>query len=570
MTKPLHVALRGMLLGGLALLATDTYAQLKVGDHPTKINKASVLELESDRQGLLLPRLKQFSDIDALTPPDGMIVYYDPAPPAPATDKGLYIRRNGAWEKMANNADANSNWKLTGNDAVAGNFIGTNAGSVPLVLKGQGVDGLIIDNGYAFFKKLDLVTTGVDVLLVDPTTGKVSRRTISESAFTTAINSLNGDKTAAQTLSTDAADYSFAHDGAGDHKLTIATQDGTKTVGLLTKADYLRFDQATKALVITGFNTTPNANGLSITTIAGNPSLALHAADATNPGALTATDQNIGGNKTFKNNLIVDGSGTISSGLTVTGATLLKDDAVINKSLQVGTTSELKGKVTLGSVAAGTATDLDVLMLGTTGEVIKKTLPASAFNPVINTINGLKGPDVTINNGIQGPDVHFTQDAATQTVTLHIPTATPLTDRGLMSNGDQTFKGNKKLNDDLAVRTKVIVGDTTALANSTLQVAGSVSMNIVNVSADHPMTDADNTILVDCSGGDRKVTLLTAVGRKGRVITVKKIGGTLARSLQILPNGAERIEDGTDYFIYNDWTFVTLQSDGANWFIIRK
>jgi hypothetical protein len=98
-----------------------------------------------------------------------------------------------------------------------------------------------------------------------------------------------------------------------------------------------------------------------------------------------------------------------------------------------------------------------------------------------------------------------------------------------------------------------------------------MSLNITNQNANYVMTDNDNTILMNCTSGNLTVTLLPAGPRKGRIVTIKKIGGTLANSLQILTASAsEHIEDGTDYFIYNDWTFVTLQSDGANWFIIRK
>ena len=50
-------------------------AQLKIGDNPTTIQKSSILELESTRQGLLLPRLTDTAAINLLNPPDGMIVY---------------------------------------------------------------------------------------------------------------------------------------------------------------------------------------------------------------------------------------------------------------------------------------------------------------------------------------------------------------------------------------------------------------------------------------------------------------------------------------------------------------
>lgn len=565
-----------MLLGSLALVATNSYAQLKVGERPTKINRASVLELESDRQGLLLPRLTSFTEIDNLTPPEGMVVYYQPTLPAQAKDAGLYVRRNGFWEKMGSDKDATGNWKLTGNDAVAGNFIGTNAGSVPLVLKGQGAEGLIIDNGYAFLRKMDVSVAGLDVLIVDPADGKVSRRKLSESAFKDAIASMNGDATTAQTLTTGdpntgaARDYYFDHNGAGDHKLQISTQDGTRAVGLLTMADYNTFSKATK-IQIGAFNTlATSATGISLDVTGANPVLSLHAATSTTPGGVSAGAQSFGGTKTFVDNIVVNGVGTFGTGLTVTGATTLNDDANLVKGLHVGAASKLDGKVTLGNVSDGALNDYTVLMFGTGGEIIKRVLPQSTFTQQINTINGLKGPDVFINAGNAGKDLNITQDDPSNTVTVNIPTASLVADRGLVSNTAQTFKGDKKFNDEVAVRTRIVVGDTLVAANSTLQVAGSVSMNIVNVSADYTALDTDNTILVDCTGGDRKVTLVAASGRKGRIITIKKIGGSLARSLQIVPAGTEKIEDGTDYFIYNDWTFVTLQTDGANWFIIRK
>src|SRR5215813_6979988 len=80
-------------------------AQLKVGDNPTSIQKSSILELESTRQGLLLPRLSDTAAINALTPPDGMIIYL-------TADNSLRLRSNGAWKKIADLAAANSNWSL--------------------------------------------------------------------------------------------------------------------------------------------------------------------------------------------------------------------------------------------------------------------------------------------------------------------------------------------------------------------------------------------------------------------------------------------------------------------------
>src|SRR5690242_20808555 len=92
-------------LMGTGMLAN---AQLKVGDNPTSIQKSSILELESSRQGLLLPRLADTAAINSLTPPDGMIIYLN-------ADNSLRLRSNGVWKKIADLSEASSNWSLKGN-----------------------------------------------------------------------------------------------------------------------------------------------------------------------------------------------------------------------------------------------------------------------------------------------------------------------------------------------------------------------------------------------------------------------------------------------------------------------
>src|ERR1700754_859826 len=106
-----------------------TQAQLKIGDNPTNIQKSSILELESSRQGLLLPRLADTAAINLLNPPDGMIIYLN-------TDKSLRLRSNGSWKKIADLSEASSNWSLNGNSGTnpANQFIGTVDGQ-PLVIR---------------------------------------------------------------------------------------------------------------------------------------------------------------------------------------------------------------------------------------------------------------------------------------------------------------------------------------------------------------------------------------------------------------------------------------------------
>lgn len=133
--------LRKAVLFSIVIFGTGiaANAQLKVGDNPTNIQKSSILELESTRQGLLLPRLADTTAINALTPPDGMIIYLN-------SDKSLRLRSNGAWKKIADLSEATANWSLTGNSGTnpATNFIGTIDGQ-PLVVRTNNAERLRVD-----------------------------------------------------------------------------------------------------------------------------------------------------------------------------------------------------------------------------------------------------------------------------------------------------------------------------------------------------------------------------------------------------------------------------------------
>ncbi|CAL1520425.1 hypothetical protein [Chitinophaga sp. MM2321] len=153
------------------------------------------------------------------------------------------------------------------------------------------------------------------------------------------------------------------------------------------------------------------------------------------------------------------------------------------------------------------------------------------------------------------------------TGTLHLAPA-DASNPGGVSTTTQTFAGFKTLRDTLSVGKAANIGDV-AKANSTLQVSGSMSMNIRSVSATGSLTETDNTLLVDASGGAVTITLPPGTNITGRVYTIKKIGGTIDNSVTIQPTGGQ-IEGGSSYIIYNNYTYVTLQTDGNNWYVIKK
>ncbi|WP_089779025.1 beta strand repeat-containing protein [Chitinophaga sp. YR573] len=67
--------------------------QLTLGTTPNVVVKSALLDLNSDKQGLLLPRISNYSVAPLSTAPDGMLIYS-------VTDKLLYIRKNGIWRKL--------------------------------------------------------------------------------------------------------------------------------------------------------------------------------------------------------------------------------------------------------------------------------------------------------------------------------------------------------------------------------------------------------------------------------------------------------------------------------------
>ncbi|HUC81373.1 MAG TPA: hypothetical protein VMR70_10680 [Flavisolibacter sp.] len=433
-----------MLLAFL-LVTTLTNAQLKVGDNPTSIQKSSILELESSRQGLLLPRLADTTQINALNPPDGMIIYLN-------ADNSLRLRSNGSWKKIADMGAASANWSLNGNSGTnpSSNFIGTVDGQ-PLVIRTNNNERLRVDangnvgigtnaptaklnvDGSVKFENLANGTNELNVLVLNAD-GSVYKRTMSSSAFENAVKAINGIQK--QAISITAAG-STSHDNvtvtntAADSTIAIylpvmdsATTTSSRPYGFLTNSDWTKIQNAIQTITIGAVASSSNVKGASITTNGSSREIVLHPADATNAGIVTAGTQTFGGNKTFQD--------------SVSAAATMK--------------------------------------VGSTGS-----------------------------------------------------------------------------------------------ANSTMQVEGSLSMAIRTITANTAIAATDNTVLANTTSGAVTLTLPAASGISGRIYTIKKIGsGGIDNQLTITPAGGATIDGGSSYVIYNDYTFVTLQTDGTNWYIIRK
>lgn len=349
------------MLVALVCAWTYSFSQMKIGSNPSQINRSSILELESTRQGLLLPRIPGANLVDAplSTAPDGMIIY--------VTDSAsLFIRKNNTWQRMSVDSIGNSNnWNINGNTGIdsARHFLGT-TDQQALVFKVNNAERLRLDGNGNIKVATGTIPTGidqVDVLVIDPATGMLLQRRMAASAFNNAIVSLNGLRDSVQTFATDSAvavDVSITS-AAGVHKLNIPTQNGNGTTsrGLLSLGDWKRFDSSSRFQILnTLFSNTPDSNGISIA----NGALTLHAADSSHPGAISTAAQSFSGAKNFTD--------TVSIGVPV--GTPGNSTFQLNGSMSTNIT-----KVT----ASYTATTADnTILADATTAAITITLPSPA------------------------------------------------------------------------------------------------------------------------------------------------------------------------------------------------
>ena len=364
-------------------------------------------------------------------------------------------------------------------------------------------------------------------------------RKIAEFQGTNAIQAINGVAKQTLTLTASASDTSnnvLVQSRSVDSTIAIylPIQDGSagalKQYGFLTYADWQKIRSGVQEVNVGPVSATPDANGISITTLDSLRTIVLHAATATTAGVVTAGTQTFGGSKTFQDSVIIN------------------------------------GKLALNNVSNNTTSDSVLVYNG--GVVEKRVVSASAFGNAIRSINGNRDTAQKIAFRNSGVDLTVSTNSA-DSIFLNVPDA-GASARGVVSTAAQTFAGDKTFQDSV-VASKTLKAGSAGTANSTMQVDGSISLGIRTINSSQAALATDNTILANTTGGAITITLPAPTDISGRVYTIKKIGtGGINNALTITPSTGITIDGGTSYTIYNDWTYVTIQTDGSSWYIIKR
>lgn len=269
-----------LILSGL-LISTSAEAQVKIGTNGTVIAPSSLLELESANQGLLLPRMTDTVAINALNPPNGMLIYLTKAPAV-----GLYVRKVSGWEYITGSLGGNGNFSSlnVSGSVTAGNFTGPLNGNATSAITAttavNSTNSTIVDDTSTpnpVFPTFVNTTPGNSQLRTSST--RLSFRPNTGILTATGFNgnlvgNVTGNATSA-TNSTNAANTAITNEvnSSAVHYPTFVNASSGSLPQLVSNSS-LRFVPLTGTLTATNFNGTLNGNATSATNVTGVVALA--------------------------------------------------------------------------------------------------------------------------------------------------------------------------------------------------------------------------------------------------------------------------------------------------------
>lgn len=378
--------------------------QMRLGNNPWGNTKSAVLELQSANQGLLFSRLADMALINALNPPDGMVVYFTPT-------KTLLVRANGYWQSLASTTSIDTTNITAFSQKVRSRFsagTGISYNITTGIISNTGVTAvngntgaLTLDTGYIsnFYQKVRGLFSAGTGISYNATTGVITAAGGAGTGW-----ALNGNTVAAlKSIGTvDNYDLPFITNNtermrissAGDVGIGTSTFDGSAPEKLLVDAGetdsynllvakgerngYLQFNiqnnsaqgQASTDIVATANNGTETTNYVNLGINGGGYNNASNILSGANNGYLYSAGQDfIIGNTAASKNLILFTGGIATS----------------NERMRITST----GRVGVATTAPAATLDVaGTYKLGSSGTALNNMIKSS-FSITDNTSFGL-------------------------------------------------------------------------------------------------------------------------------------------------------------------------------------
>lgn len=91
--------------------------------------------------------------------------------------------------------------------------------------------------------------------------------------------------------------------------------------------------------------------------------------------------------------------------------------------------------------------------------------------------------------------------------------------------------------------------------------------NLATKTGAYTITAGDHTIICNATSGSFTVTLPAAASHTGRIYHIKKIDSS-GNAVTVDGNSSETIDDGTTAILTIQYEAISIQSDGAEWWIL--
>ena len=229
--------------------------------------------------------------------------------------------------------------------------------------------------------------------------------------------------------------------------------------------------------------------------------------------------------------------------------------------------STAPGSNTITLPTSGTISGAQITMSSGNGASTFMVLHNSVYTPA----NGSTRHNVTISRGSFAP----TSTYAAGGITSH------LIDPALDNNGNANDWTGIDINPTLTdVASMTLYGMKIRPVNSlssfghatpvsTVDIDGSLGIDITSTSSDITLDHTHHTVLVDASGAARTITLPAATGVSRRTYTIKKTDASV-NAVTVDGNASETIDGATTQPLALQNEYITIQCNGTAWFIIAN